>query len=122
VFIEVSGSSAAVSWIFEVAPLRSRIVLASTYLQEVSLNPFLLEERELDVVGAHQPKCPQDPSLFYPYNRTFNTHFIFDALRSGRLRVHELCDGLIAPEQVLPFFAAVRDKQARLRQPIIRWE
>jgi 2-desacetyl-2-hydroxyethyl bacteriochlorophyllide A dehydrogenase len=121
-FLDVSGAAAAVSWCCEVAPLRSRVVVAGNYTQEASIRPLDLVEREIEIVGAHQPKCPNEPLPFYPYNRRLNSHFILESIRRKTLRVRELCDGLITPDQLLPFYDAARDNRPRLRQPIINWE
>jgi 2-desacetyl-2-hydroxyethyl bacteriochlorophyllide A dehydrogenase len=122
VFIDVSGSAAAVCWCCDVAPLRSRIVMAGNYTQKASIRPLDIVEREIDLVGAHQPKCPNMPELFYPYNRLFNSHFILENIRQKKLHVRELCDGVISPGELLAFYDAVRDGKPRLRQPIINWE
>lgn len=122
VFIDVSGCAAVVSWCCEVAPLRSRIVMAGNYMQEATIRPLDIVEREMDLVGAHQPKCPNDPVLFYPYNRKFNRNFILESIRRKKLRVRELSDGVITPGELLAFYDAVRDGKPRLYQPIVNWE
>jgi 2-desacetyl-2-hydroxyethyl bacteriochlorophyllide A dehydrogenase len=122
VFIEVSGNAGAVAWCGAVAPLRARIVIAGNYTREAQIRPVDLVEREIDLCGAHQPKCPNEPQLFYPYNRKFNCAFILESLRRKQLRVRELYDGFIRPEELLTFYDAARNNQPHLRQPIINWE
>ncbi|MCC6445551.1 MAG: zinc-binding dehydrogenase [Armatimonadetes bacterium] len=121
VFIEVSGASRAVQWILDCAPLHSRVVLAGTYLEEVRFNPFIFIERELEVIGAHQPKCPDSPVPYYPYSREMNYAYALDAMARGWLDVSGLCDGQLKPEDIPAWYAAALEGRKRLYQPVFDW-
>ena len=121
VFMEVTASAKAAEWIFDTAPLHARVVLASAYTAACSFDPNLIVRKELMVIGAHQPKCPQRPVPYYPYSRELNYTFILEQIRSGGLKVDELYDALITPEQLLDFYGAVERGRRDLRQPIIKW-
>ncbi|MFZ2653474.1 MAG: hypothetical protein WAX69_01035, partial [Victivallales bacterium] len=111
----------ALQWILEAAPLRSRIVLTGTFHENISFNPFVFIDRELDMIGAHQPKCPDNSNLFYPFCKKFNASFVLEQIRKCALRVDKLSDGAITPEELIPFYDSVRDGKTHLRQPIINW-
>ncbi len=122
VFIEVTGSSEALGWTLEHAPLSSRVVVTGTYTKPLTADvfqPFI--ERELEVIGAHNPKCPTTPSPYHPYSRTFNQHFVFDCIRRGRLRVDELIDAELTPAQALQFYDDAIANKPRAAQPVINW-
>lgn len=120
-FIDVSGSTKAIEWIFEVARLRSRIVISGSYHGAVTMEPMSVVTRELDIVGTHQPKCPDIPGLFYPYSKLFNYNYILDQINRNRIHVGKLCDGLLLPEDTIAFYEALRKGERSLWQPIIRW-
>ena len=121
VFIEVSGSSRAVQWLLDCAPLHSRIVLTGTYLDEVRFNPFILIDRELEIIGAHQPKCPDAQTPYYPYSRRSNYDFFLCSLASGRLKVGPLCDGRLSPAEIPAWYEAAVNRRPRLYQPVLDW-
>jgi threonine dehydrogenase-like Zn-dependent dehydrogenase len=120
-FIEASGASAAVQWIRDVAPLKSRIAVAGTYAKDISFNPFILVERELDLVGAHQPKSPERTGPYWPYSRRFNYEYVLDCLKTHRLRTADLCDAVLTPDQVPAFYDAAMHMKPRPVQPIFNW-
>ncbi len=122
IFIEVSGAAEACKWILDAAHLRSRVVLAGTYLKEISFNPFVFIEKELEVVGAHIPKCPDTTGLYYPYSKNFNYPFILGTIRSGKLKVDGISDGFIKPDGLIEFYRQAVDGTNKIKQPIIDWE
>ena len=113
----------ALGWTLASAPLHSRVVVTGTYMQSLTLNafqPFI--ERELDVVGAHNPKTPEAPSHRYPYTRTFNNNFVLDSIRRGRLRVDDLIDAVLKPAEAVQFYNDAVAGRPRPTQPLIDWE
>ena len=123
VFIEVTGSPEALGWILENAPLSSRVVVTGTYMKPLTLDvfkPFI--ERELDVIGAHNPKCPTTPSPYYPHTVNFKQNFVLDCIRRGRLRVDELCDAVLKPADAVKFYNDAIAGRPRPMQPAIDWE
>lgn len=121
IFIEVSGATAAVQWLLDNAPLQSRIVLTGTYLDDVRFNPFIFIERELEVVGAHQPKCPDTRVPYYPYSRVFNFDYVLCGLAGGWLKAAHLCDGRLAPAEISAWYDAAVNRKPRLYQPVFDW-
>lgn len=122
-FIEICGSSAALKWCIEHAPLRSRVVASGTFSSNMEFDPFPpFIKREIDVVGAHHPKCPDEPMIYYPYSKRFNVNYFFDAVARGVLNVDDLYDGTVTPDQAPGFFDAAVAGKPRLNQPVIDWE
>lgn len=120
-FIEASGSAAAVKWILDVAPLKSRIAVSGTYTEDITFNPFVLIERELDLVGAHQPKSPERTGPYWPYSRRFNHAYALECMRTGRLKTGQLHDALLKPAEIPSFYDAAMNRQPRPAQPIFDW-
>jgi threonine dehydrogenase-like Zn-dependent dehydrogenase len=122
IFVEACGEVSALRWMMGVAPLGSKIVLTGSFMEEVAIFPEHIVNKELVIIGSHQPKDSEVPFLYYPYNRPFNFTFVMDLIRRGRLKVKEMVSGLIKPEALLAFYDAARDGSPHLAQPVIDWE
>jgi 2-desacetyl-2-hydroxyethyl bacteriochlorophyllide A dehydrogenase len=122
VFIEISGASSAVKWILDVAPLRSRVVLTGTYQDPITIQPFLFIDRELDLVGAHQPKCPDHATRWFPYTKVFNAEYFYRCVVAGKVQVDPLCDDTIGPDELVGFYRDALDGRPRPAQPMVDWE
>ncbi len=121
VFIDVTGSAAAVSWIFKTAPLHSRIILAGAYLDSFEIDPNSIVRGEFTVCGAHQPKCPGEQDTYYPYSKDFNYNGFFSLVEKRKLKVDTLSDGSISPDELIGFYESASKKEASLRQPVLKW-
>jgi hypothetical protein len=98
-------------------------VVTGTYTKPLTLDvfkPFI--ERELDVIGAHNPKCPTSPSPYHPYTVDFKQNFVLDCIRRGRLRVDTLCDAVLKPAEAVNFYNDALASRPRALQPAIDWE
>jgi len=121
VFIEACGEAKTIPWMLDAAPLGSRIVLNGSFMGEVTIEPEPIVNKELEIIGSHQPKDSEQPHRYYPHSRPFNVTYVLDLLRRGRLRVGELVSATIEPEELLSFYDAVRDGKPRPAQPLIDW-
>jgi len=122
VFIEACGEAKALPWMLDAAPLGSRIVLNGSFMGEVAIEPEPIVNKELEIIGSHQPKDSEEPHRYYPHSRPFNATYVLDLLRRGSLRVRELVSAVIKPEELLSFYDAVRDGKPRPAQPLIDWQ
>jgi len=120
-FVDVSGSSKAVEWILAHAERASRIVIAGAYCEPISFDPSLIVRGELELVGAFQPACPDRPAANIPYNRQLNARLILRLLQRGELRVEQLYDAVLSPEEVIAFYDACLSGDRRPFQPLICW-
>ncbi|MGH7143794.1 MAG: zinc-dependent alcohol dehydrogenase [Planctomycetota bacterium] len=122
VFIEVTASVQALAWTLAQAPRHARVVVTGTYGEDLTLNPFdTWIERELDIVGAHQPKCPDTPQVYTPYNKGNNLLQVYAWIAAGRLRVDPLIDVELSPAQAVEFFNAAAEGRRAYRQPLVNW-
>ncbi|HTL53590.1 MAG TPA: zinc-binding alcohol dehydrogenase [Planctomycetota bacterium] len=123
VFIEVTASSKALEWAIENAPLHARVVVTGTYAHNVTFDPFkawIL--KELDIVGAHQPKCPQRQQTYTPHTQGNNLLQVYDMIAKKQLNVDALVDAILTPAQAADFFNTAAAGQRSCRQPVINWE
>jgi 2-desacetyl-2-hydroxyethyl bacteriochlorophyllide A dehydrogenase len=122
ILIEACGEVTAIPWMMDAARLGSKIVLTGSFMSQVSIRPELIINKELELIGSHQPKDSEQPYRYYPYNRPFNITFVMDLIKRGTLKVKELVSGVITPDQLLGFYDAVRSGKRRMAQPLIDWE
>ncbi len=120
IFIDVSGSSKAVSWMLEQAPMKSRLVIGGGYTEKMELDLNMVMSKEIDIIPAHQPKCPDEHQIYHPYSRRDNIKYILNLLDSKKLNVELLHDTVITPDGLIPFYDAAGKKRAN--QPIINWK
>ena len=122
IFIEACGEVSAIPWMMDAACLGSKIVLTGSFMSEVPIRPELIINKELELIGSHQPKDSETAHRYYPYNRPFNITLVMDLIHKGTLKVKELVSGVIKPDQLLGFYDAVRSGKPRMAQPLIDWE
>lgn len=123
VFVEVTASSKALEWAIQQAPLHARVVVTGTYAHNVTFDPFQAWIiKELDMVGAHQPKCPQALQAYTPYNCGNNLLQVYDLIARGRLNVDALVDAVLTPDAAVQFFNDAAAGKRPCRQPLIDWE
>jgi threonine dehydrogenase-like Zn-dependent dehydrogenase len=121
ILIEASGSPEAVEWCIANAPLHARVILAGTYPGPISVDPYGIVDRELQVVGAHQPKTPPVRGPYDLYSRLFNAEMILTQLATGRLQVQALVDGSVPAREIESWYRDAVAGRAKLRQPVFDW-
>lgn len=120
--IEAATSARALSDAMKMLALRGRLVISSTIFEPV---PFrILEdfiERELTVIGAHQPKCPIEPNVYYPWTQNENRLGSMKAMLDNRLNVDHLISHRIKPTEAPAIYERLRQKDRSIVGVVIDW-
>jgi threonine dehydrogenase-like Zn-dependent dehydrogenase len=120
--IEAATNPAAFETAFKILNLRGRLVVTSTVFGNA---PFpVLEgfiEKELTVIGAHQPKVPLASNDYYPFTQSSNRLATMKAMADGRLRVDHLLSHTIRPEDAPAIYARLMKKDRSIVGAVIDW-
>jgi 2-desacetyl-2-hydroxyethyl bacteriochlorophyllide A dehydrogenase len=120
--IEAATSARAISDAMKMLCLRGRLVLSSTIFDPV---PFhILEdfiERELTVIGAHQPKCPMESNPYYLWTQVDNRRGALHAMLDGRLKVEHLISHRVKPHEATAIYERLRQKDRSIVGIVIDW-
>lgn len=122
IFIEACGAASALLWMTQAADIGSRLVLTGLFDRDLLYPVNQIVEKELEIVGAHQPKDVETLHPYYPYSRQFNVTLVLDLIRTGRLKVADLVSDTITPDELIGFYDALREGTSRPRQPLIDWD
>jgi 2-desacetyl-2-hydroxyethyl bacteriochlorophyllide A dehydrogenase len=120
--IEAAANARAYETAVAIMRLRGRIVLTSAVLDPVSfrINDDLIL-RELSLIGAHQPKCPTEPNLYYPWTQPMNRMATMESIRAGRLKVEHLISHRIKPADAPAIYERLMKKDRSLVGVLIDW-
>jgi threonine dehydrogenase-like Zn-dependent dehydrogenase len=120
--IEAATNPAAFEMAFKILSLRGRLVVTSTVFGNAPfpvLDGFI--EKELTVIGAHQPKVPLAPNAFYPFTQSSNRVACMKAMAAGRLRVDHLLSHTIRVEEAPAIYQRLRAKDRSIIGAVIDW-
>jgi len=104
--IETAASGSVFPSAFEVLRIGGRLVCTSTFLDglAVPLYPDIVE-KELTVMGAHQPKCPPVPVPYYPYSQFENRARGLEWMARGVLKTDKLITHRVPAAEAPAFYA-----------------
>jgi threonine dehydrogenase-like Zn-dependent dehydrogenase len=119
--IETAASGSVFPSAFEVLRVGGRLVCTSTFLDGLSvpLYPDIVE-KELTVIGAHQPKCPPVPVPYYPYSQFENRARGLEWMARGILKTDELITHRVPAAEAPAFYARLAGDRSILGA-VIDW-
>jgi len=89
--VETSGSQKALEELLEALNPEGVISLLGCPHEPVTLDLYThLQRKQLRLVGAYQPRCPDEPNAFYPWSKRINRLMILEWIGKGQLDVDEL--------------------------------
>ena len=103
--IETAGHPSVFPSVLNVLKTNGRLVCSSTFLSGLSvpLYPVIIQ-KELTVIGAHQPKCPPTRVPYYPHSQQDNRVWALDCLDSKRIDASGLLTHLVPWEETPEFY------------------
>lgn len=106
--IETAGHTSMFPSALEILRTGGRLVCSSTFLEGlfVPLYPVIVE-KELTVIGAHQPKCPLLRSPYYPYSQSENRGWALKLLADKSLKWRELITHRVPWKQAPDFYERI---------------
>ena len=116
IVIEASGIPATLRVGFRIAAPRGRLVVLGCPHGEVSLDLYTdFQKKDLRLIGAYQPNCPEQESVPAPWTQRRNRALILEYLRRRRLDLAPLITHREPPDEALSVYQALsRDKENAL--------
>jgi len=112
VVIEASGYPGLLPQIFELCRIGGRIMLLGSAWHrtvEVDFVPFL--EKELNLVGCHQPKCPTCETPYFPWTQQYNRREILKMIADGRINVKSLISHKLSYKEVSEGYRLLKEEK-----------
>jgi 2-desacetyl-2-hydroxyethyl bacteriochlorophyllide A dehydrogenase len=122
VVIEASGYPQVLPGLFDLCRIGGRIVLlGSIWHRPVTLDLMGFHEKELSLIGCHQPKCPVHPTSLFPWTQQYNRGQILNLIAGGRLSVAELITHRLPAAQAGEAYRLLRQERDRALGVILEW-
>ena len=123
VVIEASGYPDLLPELFDLMRIGGRIVLlGSIWHRKVELDLMPFHEKELVMIGAHQPKCPTTPTAIFPWTQQYNRVQILKYICQGTLNVDHLISHQLPYTEAETAYRLLRDQRDQALGVILKWE
>jgi len=87
---------------------------------EVSFLPDI-HLREITVLGAHQPKTPDQPNIYYPWTKERDRTFILQLMAQGKLPIKDLITHTAKPESCQEIYTMLADTPQEALGVVFEW-
>ena len=122
VVIEASGYPDLLPELFDLMRIGGRIVLlGSIWHRKVELDLMPFHEKELVMIGAHQPKCPTTPTAIFPWTQQYNRAQILKYICQGTLNVDHLISHQLPYTEAETAYRLLRDQRDQSLGVILKW-
>jgi 2-desacetyl-2-hydroxyethyl bacteriochlorophyllide A dehydrogenase len=78
-------------------------------------------EKELKIIGAHQPKCPVEKVPYYPFSQIKNRILSMEFLRDGILKVDKLITHRIKKDKIPEIYSLLLESEKKPTGVLIDW-
>ncbi|OGG55654.1 MAG: hypothetical protein A3F84_23885 [Candidatus Handelsmanbacteria bacterium RIFCSPLOWO2_12_FULL_64_10] len=122
VTVEASGYPDILPAIFDLSRIGGRIMLlGSIWHRKVEVDFMNFHEKELILVGCHQPKCPIHPTGLFPWTQPYNRGQVLTMIADGRIDVKGLISHRLPGAQAGEAYRLLRDERDRALGVILTW-
>lgn len=122
VVVEASGYPDVLPQLFDVCRIGARIMLlGSIWHRKVEIDFMDFHEKELSLVGCHQPKCPIQATPAYPWTQQYNRAQILRMINDGRLDVSELISHRLPHVEAQEGYRLLREDLGKSLGVILEW-
>jgi len=123
VAIEATGKAPPIEKAVKCLGIGGRLILSSYTFERISLSVHEdIVEKELTIIGAHQPKCPVKSIFYYPFSQVKNRILAMELLNEGKLKVTKLISHRITPEEAPNIYAQMLKGNQKISGILINWE
>jgi 2-desacetyl-2-hydroxyethyl bacteriochlorophyllide A dehydrogenase len=123
VIIEASGYPQALLSAFDLARIGGRIMaLGSIWHRKVEVDFMPFHEKELTLIGCHQPKCPTAETIYFPWTQQYNRNQILRMISDGRLNVRRLISHKLPYTEAGEAYRLLRDEKDKSLGVVLSWE
>ena len=122
VVIEASGYPAVLPQLFDMMRIGGRIILlGSIWHRKVELDLMTFHEKELIMIGAHQPKCPTTPTAVFPWTQQYNRSQILKYICQGILNINHLISHQLPYTEAETAYHLLRTQRDQSMGIILKW-
>jgi len=123
VTIEASGYPRSLISIFDLSRIGGRIIqLGSIWHRIVEVDFMDFHLKELTLVGCHQPKCPINETIYFPWTQQYNRRQILKMIGDGRLDVGPLITHRMPYQEAQEAYRLLRDEKDKALGVILCWQ
>ena len=123
VVIEASGYPDLLPELFDLMRIGGRIVLlGSIWHRKVELDLMPFHEKELVMIGAHQPKCPTTSTSIFPWTQQYNRAQILKYICQGTLNVDHLISHQLPYTEAETAYHLLRAQRDQSLGVILKWK
>ncbi|MBM3215888.1 zinc-binding alcohol dehydrogenase [Candidatus Poribacteria bacterium] len=114
VAVEASGYPDVIPSLVDYSRIGGRIVLlGSIWHRPVTLDLMPFHEKEITMMGCHQPKCPPKGNSYYPWSQEYNRRTFLHWIADGRLRIADLITHRLAADDAPTAYQLLREERDR---------
>ena len=87
---------------------------------EVSFLPEV-HQREIAILGAHQPKTPDHDHIYYPWNKTRDRDLVLRLMAAGKLPIEDLITHIANPADCQTTYDMLADNPQEALGVVFAW-
>ena len=120
--IEASGYPELLPVAFQLARIGGRIMLlGSIWHRKIEVDFMDFHEKELTLVGCHQPKCPTTSTHHFPWTQQYNRQQILKMILHDQLDVDVLTTHRVPYHQIAEAYRLLRDERDKSLGILLSW-
>lgn len=120
--IEAANTAKVFATAMSILALRGRLLTTSTVYEPVPIRILQdMIERELTIIGAHQPKCPLTANAYHPWTQLGNRLATMRAIRDGNLNVESCLSHRVRPEEAPALYTRLINGDRSIIGMLIDW-
>ncbi len=122
VVLECTGKPAVYPLATSLACLGGRLVAVGSPRGSVEMDFFTdIHTREVSILGAHQPKTPNDDHIYYRFTKDRERKLVMDLMAAGRLPISHLITHEIEPSNCQQAYTMMADNPKEVLGVLFRW-
>ena len=122
VAIEASGYPEILPVLFDMARIGGRIMaLGSIWHRKVEGDFMDFHQKELVLVGCHQPKCPTTATPAWPWTQQYNRRQVLTMIERGELDVARLTSHRLPYTEAAEAYRLLRDERDKALGVLLTW-
>ena len=123
VVVEASGYPDVLPALFDMSRVGGRIMLlGSIWHRKVEVDFMDFHEKELTMVGCHQPKCPTTATPAFPWTQQYNRRQILTMIGRKELDVESLTSHRLPYTDAQEAYRLLREEREKSLGIILKWQ
>ncbi len=120
--IEATGIPAVYPTALALPRLGGRLVALGSPRGKVEVS-FLpdVHQREVTILGAHQPKTPDDEHIYYPWNKRRDRELVLRLMAAGKLPIEDLITHVAKPAECQTTYDMLADDPTEALGVVFEW-